>query len=74
LVDRVIRLVLTLPISTASTERAFSSMKLVKTRLHNKMEDSFLADTLTIYVEKDIAKTITTEEIMEVFYQTQGQR
>jgi hypothetical protein len=74
LVDRVIRLVLTLPISTASTERAFSAMKLVKTRLRNKMEDSFLADTLTIYVEKDIAKTITTEEILEVFYQTQGRR
>jgi hypothetical protein len=74
LVDRVIRLVLTLPISTASTERAFSAMKLVKTRLRNKMEDIFLADTLTIYVEKDIAKTITTEEILEVFYQTQGRR
>lgn len=32
LVDKVIRLVLTLPISTASTERSFSAMKLVKNK------------------------------------------
>jgi hypothetical protein len=60
LVDRVIRLVLTIPISTTSTERAFSAMKLVKTRLHNKIEDDFLADSLTIFLEKDMAKTFTT--------------
>lgn len=74
LVDRVIRLVLTLPISTATTERAFSAMKLVKTRLRNKMEDDFLADTLEVYIEKDIAKTFTTEEIMEEFYQIKNRR
>ena len=33
LVDRLIRLILTLPVSTATTERAFSSMKVLKTRL-----------------------------------------
>ncbi|XP_057723623.1 uncharacterized protein LOC130939543 [Arachis stenosperma] len=33
MVDRLIRLVLTLPVSTATTERAFSAMKIVKTRL-----------------------------------------
>ncbi|KAH9752035.1 TTF-type domain-containing protein [Citrus sinensis] len=33
LIDRLIRLVLTLPVSTATTERAFSAMKLLKTSL-----------------------------------------
>ncbi|TVU44128.1 hypothetical protein EJB05_03561, partial [Eragrostis curvula] len=37
--SRLIRLVLTLRVSTATTERAFSAMKLVKTRKRNKMED-----------------------------------
>ncbi|XP_025669803.1 uncharacterized protein [Arachis hypogaea] len=46
IVDRLIRLVLTLPVSTATTERAFSAMKIVKTRLRNKMADEFLADNL----------------------------
>ncbi|KAI3450188.1 hypothetical protein Pfo_006853 [Paulownia fortunei] len=41
----LIKLILTLPVSTATTERAFSSMKFVKTRLRNKMEDDFLASS-----------------------------
>ncbi|XP_073133300.1 uncharacterized protein [Henckelia pumila] len=36
--NKLIRLILTLPVSTAKTERAFSAMKLVKTALRNKME------------------------------------
>ncbi|XP_061362827.1 uncharacterized protein LOC133306518, partial [Gastrolobium bilobum] len=39
LIDRVIRLVLTLPVSTPTTERSFSAMKIIKTRLRNRMED-----------------------------------
>jgi hypothetical protein len=31
LIERVLRLVLTLPVSTATTERAFSAMKIIKT-------------------------------------------
>ncbi|GJX85671.1 zinc finger MYM-type protein 1-like protein, partial [Tanacetum coccineum] len=39
LIDRLIRLILTLHVST---ERAFSKMKLVKTRLRTTMSDDFL--------------------------------
>ncbi|XP_042460668.1 zinc finger MYM-type protein 1-like [Zingiber officinale] len=39
MLTRLIHLVLTLPVSTATTERAFSAMKNVKTILRNKMED-----------------------------------
>ena len=35
---RLIRLIVTLPVSTATKERVFSAMKLNKTRLRNKME------------------------------------
>ncbi|KAK2650039.1 hypothetical protein Ddye_017528 [Dipteronia dyeriana] len=41
LIERLIRLVLTLLVSTASIEHAFSAMKLVMTPLHNKMNDDF---------------------------------
>ena len=64
---RLIRLVLTLPVSTATTERAFSAMKLVKTRLRNKMEDGFLRDCLLIYIEKEIAIGFSTDEIIDEF-------
>ncbi|KAJ8762728.1 hypothetical protein K2173_012220 [Erythroxylum novogranatense] len=52
LVYRVVTLVLTLPISTATTERSFSAMKIVKTRLHNKMEDEYLSDCLLVGTEE----------------------
>uniref|UniRef100_A0A8R7QZA5 HAT C-terminal dimerisation domain-containing protein n=1 Tax=Triticum urartu TaxID=4572 RepID=A0A8R7QZA5_TRIUA len=67
LIDRRIWLVLTLPVSTAMTERAFSAMKLVKTRLRNKMEDGFLRDCLLIYIEKEIAVGISTDAIIDEF-------
>ncbi|KAK5786125.1 hypothetical protein PVK06_040754 [Gossypium arboreum] len=51
----IIRLVLTLPVSTTTTKRAFSAMKNVKTRLHNKMEDDFHSTYLVAYIEKEIA-------------------
>ena len=56
LVYRIIVLLLTLPVSTATTERSFSVMRIVKTRLHNKMEDEFLTDSLIMYIEREIAK------------------
>ncbi|XP_074323054.1 uncharacterized protein LOC141659998 [Apium graveolens] len=68
LVDRLLRLVLTLPASTATSKRAFSAMKIVKTSLRNRMEDEFLRDYLIVYIEKEIAETIYAEEIIDSFY------
>lgn len=67
LVDRLIRLILTLPVSTATTERSFSTMKLIKTRLRNKMEDEFLADSMMLYIEKEIADQFSTDSIIDEF-------
>ncbi|XP_074337009.1 uncharacterized protein LOC141674186 [Apium graveolens] len=68
LVDRLLRLVLTLPASIATSERAFSAMKIVKTSLRNRMEDEYLRDYLIVYIEKEIAETISAEEIINSFY------
>ncbi|XP_057734603.1 uncharacterized protein LOC130950059 [Arachis stenosperma] len=67
LVDRLIRNVLTLLVSTATTERAFSAIKIVKTRLRSKMADEFLVDNLVIYIEKEIAATFSTDSIIDDF-------
>ncbi|XP_073057656.1 uncharacterized protein [Primulina eburnea] len=50
LIHRLIRLVLTLPVSTSTTERAFSAMKLVKTALRNKMEAEFFGDSMVSFM------------------------
>ncbi|XP_050259691.1 uncharacterized protein LOC126704710 [Quercus robur] len=74
LIDRLIRLVLTLPVSTTTTERAFSAMKLLKTRLRNRMEDELLADNMIVYIEKEIAGKFTIEMIMDEFYSMKNRR
>ena len=70
----MIRLVLTLPVSTATSERAFSAMKLVKTRLRNKMGDEFMRDCLIIYIEKEIAMEFTTDTLIDNFYDMKTRR
>ena len=65
--DRLIHLVLTLPVSTTTIERIFSSMKIVKTRLCSKMEDEFLTNSLITYIEKDIAKLFDDDSIINAF-------
>ncbi|KAM7482737.1 hypothetical protein LguiB_007320 [Lonicera macranthoides] len=67
LVDRLIRLVLTLPVSTASTERAFSAMKLVKTVLRNKMDDDYLEDCMILTIERKLAEDIDLDLLVNDF-------
>ena len=67
LFDRLIKLILTLHVSTATTERAFSTMKCVKTILHNRTEDYYLANFLITYIEKDIARGLDTSSIIDAF-------
>ncbi|XP_042380071.1 uncharacterized protein LOC121972472 [Zingiber officinale] len=71
---KLIHLVLMLPVSTATTERAFSAMKNVKTTLRNKMEDEFLEDCLTLYIERDLAKDIDIDSIIDEFYVSKSRR
>ncbi|KAI5649269.1 hypothetical protein M9H77_35274 [Catharanthus roseus] len=46
LVYRLIELALVLPIATATVERSFSAMNIIKNDLRNKMGDEFLNDSL----------------------------
>jgi len=67
LVFRLLTLILTLPISTATAERVFSALKLIKTRLRTSIREEYLNDAILLYVEKDAAASISNEEIMSFF-------
>ena len=67
LVYKMVRLGLTLSVSIATIEWAFSAMKVVKTNLRNKMENDFLMDFLMLYIEKDIALTFSLDSIIDDF-------
>jgi hypothetical protein len=73
-IDRLIHLVLTLPVSTATIERAFSAMKIVKTTLRNKMEDEFLVNSLVVYIETEIAESFNLDSILDDFVSLKGRK
>jgi len=52
----------------------FFVMKLIKTKLRNRMEDEFLADHIVVYIEKEIDKNFTLEMIMNKFYSISDRR
>jgi hypothetical protein len=67
MIYRLICLVLTLPVSTATTERAFSSMNIIKNKLRNKIEDEFLDDLMLLYIEKEFADQIDNDSVIAEF-------
>jgi hypothetical protein len=56
LMYRLIELALLLLVATATVERAFSAMKVVKTELRNKMTNGWLNDLMVCYIEREIYK------------------
>ena len=74
LVYRLIELALLLPVATASVERAFSAMNIIKTDLRNRMADEWLNDLLLCYIEKEIFRSIDAKEIKNTFQATKNRR
>ncbi|XP_059635726.1 uncharacterized protein LOC132277901 [Cornus florida] len=50
-----------------TTERAFSVMKRVKTKLHNKMADEFLADCMILNIERELTEDIDIDSVVNEF-------
>ena len=74
LVYLLVTLTLTLPVATATVERAFSAMKIVKNRLRSRMSDQWMNDSLIVYIEKDIFHSIDNEAIMQRFQNMKTRR
>ncbi|XP_066334069.1 uncharacterized protein [Miscanthus floridulus] len=74
LVDRLICLLVTLPVSTATAEHIFSVLKIIKTRLRNKIEDQYLANSLLVQVEGEIVEHYTYDDIISDFKDLKNRR
>ncbi|XP_042448126.1 uncharacterized protein LOC122032878 [Zingiber officinale] len=74
LVYRLIELALVLPVATASVERVFSAMKIIKIDLRNRMGDEWMNASLVVHIEKDIFSTIKNEQILQHFQQMNTRR
>ena len=63
----VCRLCLTLPVTTASVERSFSKLKLVKNVLRSTMSEPRLSSLLVLSVERDVLEECNLVEVVETF-------
>ncbi|KAM1302248.1 hypothetical protein ACFX2H_013196 [Malus domestica] len=70
----LIELALVLPVATASVERTFSAMNIIKSPLRNRMGDQWLNDSLVVYIEKDVFSCIDNETIMTRFQSMRSRR
>lgn len=67
LVYRLLKLVLVLLVATATVERCFSAMKIVKSSLRNRIGDDYLSHSLICYIEKEEMKKVTNEAVVHRF-------
>ena len=67
LVYRLVELALILPVATATVERAFSAMSIIKTGLRNKMGDDWMNHRMVCYIERDVFVSIEESKIIERF-------
>ncbi|KAH7685609.1 Ribonuclease H-like protein [Dioscorea alata] len=74
LVYRLIELALILPVATASVERSFSAMNIIKIDLRNKIGDEWLNDMMICYIERQLFATIDDEAILVRFQNMQIRR
>ena len=58
---------LTLPVGTATVERSFSQMKMIKIRLRNSLNDTNLKRLMRIAIEGPEMKLVDFDEVLDVF-------
>ncbi|XP_021729320.1 uncharacterized protein LOC110696336 [Chenopodium quinoa] len=74
LVYLLIKLMLILPVATASVERVFSVMTYVKSKLRNSMGDQFMNDCLVTFIEKQVFLQVPDEKIIDRFQNMKTRR
>jgi len=66
-VHKVLKLVLILPVATASVERVFSAMNFVKNNVRNRIGTNFLNDCLVTFIEREFFKQVKGEAVISRF-------
>ncbi|XP_071728488.1 uncharacterized protein [Rutidosis leptorrhynchoides] len=64
LVYRLLKLALVLPVATATVERCFSAMKIVKSNLCNRISEEFLNACLICTIEREALAEVKDEDLL----------
>jgi len=71
---KILTILLTLPVTTATNERFFSSLKRVKSFLRSTTGDERLCDLMVINVEGEYASHVNLEEAVDMFANLKNRR
>ena len=64
---KLMEIALTLPLTSCSAERAFSKLKLIKSRLRSTMNQERLQSLMLMSVESDIMQELDVEKLVQDF-------
>lgn len=67
-------LYLTLPVTSASAERSFSKLKLIKTYLRSTMSQSRLSGLATLSIEHELASKLDLDKVIKEFASAKNRR
>lgn len=69
-----LQLYLTLPVTSATAERSFSKMKLIKTFLRNTMSESRLSALAVLSIEHETCSSLNLDEVVKKFLSAKRRR
>ena len=64
---KLLNIMLTIPVGTATVERSFSQMKMIKTRLRNRLSDANLQHLMRVAIEGPDLKEVDFNQILDIF-------
>lgn len=69
-----LRILLTIPISVASSERSFSKLKLIKTYLRSSMSQERLVNLAMIAIESEMCEELHIKEVISTFINVKARK
>ena len=73
-IDKILRLYLTIPVTTCTAERSFSSLRRVKNYLRSTMSEERLNNIMLLHVHKEETDTLDLTEIARLFVSANTRR
>ena len=73
-VNRLLQLYFTFPVTTATAERSFSSLRRIKTFLRSTMTECRLNNLFLLYVHKSMTDTLDLSQIAKHFISVNSRR
>ena len=64
---KMLQLALTIPVTSASCERSFSSLKRIKTYLRSRMGNERLSNIAVLAIEREATNVIDLERVVDIF-------